>query len=162
MNGMAGGSGRILLSMSLLAFSSFVPSLVMAQTAATGALGGTVSDSTGAVIPSATVTVTSVDTGQMRTATTGADGSYRIGLLQPGDYRVRFQAAGFEETEVPAVTVTVTETGTLNETLKVGAQTQEVTIQGNVEAVQTTNATVGTVVGPETVAALPLSTRNYV
>ena len=64
-----------------------------AQTASTGALAGTVTDPTGAVISNANVTVTSHDTAQVRTATTGSDGSYRISFLPPGIYRVRYEAA---------------------------------------------------------------------
>src|SRR5438309_7351328 len=97
------------------------PSL-MAQTAGTGALTGTVTDSSGAVIPNATVTATSVDTGQARTATTGADGSYTISLLPPSKYKVRFEASGFKPVEIPSATINVTETAVLDRTLEVGAQ----------------------------------------
>ena len=86
------------VSLFLLLIAS--PSL-LAQTAGTGALSGTVTDPSGAVVPNVTVTATSVDTGAVRTATTGGDGSYIISLLQPGNYRVRFDAAGFKPVEVP-------------------------------------------------------------
>ena len=137
-----------------------VPSLP-AQSAGTGGLGGTVTDPSGAVIPNVTVTATSVSTGQSRTATTGQDGSYKISLLPPGQYRVKFEATGFGATEIPSVTVAVTEVGTLNEALKVGGTTQEVTVQADVEAVQTASSTIGTVVQAQTVTDLPLTTRNY-
>ena len=67
------------------------------QTAATGALMGTVTDSTGAVVPNVTVTATNADTGQARTTTTGADGTYKIGLLPPGTYHVKFEASGVQD-----------------------------------------------------------------
>ena len=57
----------------------WVPSL-LAQSAGTGALTGTVTDPTGAVVPNVTVTLTSADTNQTRTATTGADGTYKFTL----------------------------------------------------------------------------------
>ena len=79
--GYRGGFG-VLLVTCLIIF--FTPCL-RAQTAGTGALTGTVTDSTGAVVPNATVTVTSADTGQVRTATTGADGNYEVNLLTPGN-----------------------------------------------------------------------------
>ena len=69
---------------------------LMAQTAATGALTGTVTDETSAVVPNATVTVTSADTGQARTVTTDAAGTYKVSLLPPGSYRVKFEASGFK------------------------------------------------------------------
>ena len=136
------------------------PSL-MAQSSSTGAIAGTVKDPSGAVVPNVAVTATSAATGTTRTATSGADGTYTLGLLPPGDYSVKFEASGFETTTVPSVTVTVTETGTLDQALHVGAQTQEVTVQANVETVETTNATVGATIAGRTVTDLPLATRNY-
>ena len=147
------------LLFSILLFTSLTPA-VLAQTAGTGALTGTVADSTGAVVPNATVTATG-ENGQVRTATTGPDGVYKFNLLPPGNYRVRFEAAGFNAVEVPSATVNVTETEVLNRTLSVGAQTQEVTVQADVETVQTATSALGTVVGTETVTELPLNTRNY-
>ncbi len=152
-------SGALLLSVACLFFA--VPPSLKAQTNATGALSGIVTDSSGAVVPNVTVTVTSTDTGQARTTTTGADGSYNFGLLSPGPYRVKFEATGFKAVEIPSAAVAVTETATLNQRLEVGSQSQEVTVQGNVETVQTSNATVGTVMTSQTVAAIPLTTRNY-
>src|ERR1700680_3195582 len=134
---------------------------LFAQTAGTGALPGTVKDPSGAVIPSATVTITSMDTGQVRTTMTGPDGGYKFSLLPPGNYRVRFEAGGFKPVDVPSATITVTETGVLDRILEVGAQTQSVTVQSEVEVVQTASSALGTVVNTQTVVALPLSTRNF-
>jgi protocatechuate 3,4-dioxygenase beta subunit len=78
---------RYALGMALAIFFALAPSL-MAQTAATGALAGTVTDQSGSVIPNVTVTASNTDTGQSRTGMTGADGAYRFGLLPPGNYRV--------------------------------------------------------------------------
>ncbi len=134
---------------------------VVAQTGGTGALSGTVSDSTGGVVANAKVTATSADTGQARTATTAGDGTYNLSLLPPGNYRLRIEATGFKVTEIPTVTVSVTETAVLDSTLEVGAATQTVTVESAVETVQTTNSTLGTVANARTVAELPLNTRNY-
>jgi Carboxypeptidase regulatory-like domain len=131
------------------------------QTAGTGALTGTIKDPSGAVVPNAAVTLTSADTGQARTAMTGADGTYKFGLLPPGNYRVKIEAGGFKPQEIPSITVTVTETAVLDRVLEVGAQTQAVTVESDVEAIQTASSALGSVVNTQTVAALPLSTRNY-
>jgi hypothetical protein len=136
-----------------------IPS-VPAQTSSTGALSGTVTDQTGSVIANATVTATSA-TGQVRTGTTGSNGSYDISLLASGDYRVKFEANGFGTLEVPSVTVIVTETEVLNESLQVGTSMQKVTVQSNVETIQTESSTVGTVVSGQVMVDIPLSTRNY-
>lgn len=132
-----------------------------AQTPNTGALTGTVTDPSGAVVANATVVVTNVGTGQTRTATTDASGSYKFGLLTPGNYSVKFSATGFKAVEVPSVAVNVTETQTLNRRLEVGAQTQEVTVSAAAEAVQTQNATNGSLVSGQEITSLPLVSRNY-
>lgn len=99
--------------------------------------------------------------GQSRTATTGSNGGYSIGLLPAGSYNVRFEAAGFKAIDVPGIVVNVTETAVLNRQLEVGSQTQEITVQGEAETVQTASSTVGTVALADTITALPLTTRNY-
>jgi hypothetical protein len=154
--------GYVLWVSVLIAGLSTVPATKMiGQTAATGALRGTVTDSTGAVIPNVSVTATETETEQERTAITNADGTYNFALLPPGTYRVRFAATGFKVTEVPAVKVNVTETPVLDRALEVGAQAEAVTVEANATAIQTTNSTMGTVVGSSTVTGLPLTTRNY-
>src|SRR5437879_13668473 len=94
----------------------------MAQTASTGALTGTVMDSSGAVLPGVMVTTTSVDTAQTRSVITGEDGTYRVTLLPPGNYSVKFELTGFTTAEVPSVKVNVTETAVLDRTLPGGSQ----------------------------------------
>src|SRR5260370_39916004 len=73
---------------------------VFAQTSGTGAITGTITDSTGAVIPGASIEATNTGNGQQRTVTTGADGTYSIGLLPPGIYSLKITASGFKTTEV--------------------------------------------------------------
>jgi len=133
----------------------------MAQTAATGALQGTVTDATGAVVPGATVTLTSTTTGQVRTATTGADGVYRFPLLPPGTYNLKFVANGFKGAEATGLNVNVTETPIYDQKLEVGGTTEQVTVEANAETLQTTTSAMGTVVGAAEATALPLTTRNY-
>src|SRR5437016_6398014 len=134
---------------------------VLAQTAGTGALTGRVMDSSGAVLPGATVTATSLDTGQSRTATTGEDGGYSLNLLTPGNYKVRFEMAGFKGVEVPAAKVSVTETAVLDRTLEVGAPSDAIRVEAEIETIQTASSALGTVATAMTVTELPLSTRNY-
>jgi hypothetical protein len=144
-----GHSGTLLFLVPLVTLFLFAPSL-FSQTAATGALTGTVKDASGAIVPDATVTATSVGTGQVRTARTDSDGTYKFGLLAPGDYKLKFEASGFNTSEV---TVVVTETAVLDETLQVGAQTQQVEVRGETEAVQTATSTLGTVIASQAVTA---------
>lgn len=134
---------------------------MMGQSASTGALAGQVKDASGAVVPNATVTLTNTGTAQTRTTKTTSDGNYKFGFLPPGSYRVRFEAAGFSTADVASVTVNVTETPVLDQTLSVGGQTTTVEVVGETQAVQTASSTVGTVVSGRTLSELPLTTRNY-
>src|SRR5206468_3345216 len=120
----------------LLAANMWMPS-ALAQTAGTSSLTGRVSDPTGAVLPGVTVTATAVATNQARTAITVEDGVYRIPLLDPGSYRVRFSLLGFKTSEVTDVTLAVTETAVLNRTLEVGAASESVTVEATAEVLQT-------------------------
>lgn len=134
---------------------------LLAQTGGTGALTGTVTDPSGAVIAGATVTATDIGTGQARTTTTDANGSYKFSLVNPGNYSVKFSAAGFKTVEVPSVTVNVTETAVLNHALEVGAQSEQITVESTQQTIQTQNATNGDLVGSKEVTSLPLVSRNY-
>jgi Carboxypeptidase regulatory-like domain len=135
--------------------------VIFGQSATTGALTGTVRDSSGAVVPNASVTVTSIATGQVRTTTTSANGTYTVGLLPPGDYQVKFQASGFTVAFVSSVTINVTETPVLDQALSVGSQAQQVEVRADTEAVQTASSTVGTVINSQALTDIPLTTRNY-
>ena len=132
-----------------------------AQSATTGALTGTVTDPSNGVVVGAMVIADNRATGQGRTTTTDASGVYKFSLLPPGEYSVKVSASGFKTAQVGSVTVNVTETAVLNQKLEIGATSAEVTVEGTRETIQTQNATVGNLVGSETVTTLPLNSRNY-
>ena len=149
-----------LVALLTLSFAICVPS-VMAQSAGTSGLTGTITDPSGAAIPNVTVSIVNNDTGQSRTSTTGSDGNYKFTLLPPGNYKVRFAAPGFKTSEVGSTTLSVTETQQLDRTLEVGAQAEQVTVEAAAETLQTQNSTLGTTVTSQQVVGLPLSNRNY-
>jgi hypothetical protein len=149
-----------LIALLTLLFAICVPFL-MAQSAGTSSLTGTVTDPSGASVPTVTVTLTSNDTNQVRTATTGSDGQYKFTLIPPGNYKVRFSATGFKTAEVGSVVLNVTETPTLDRTLEVGAQSEQVTVEATAETLQTASSTLGQVVGGTTITEMPLSSRNF-
>ena len=157
-----GVKSKQFLSVALLvtSFALTIP-LCFAQSAGTGALTGTVKDPTGAVIPGVSITATNIETGLERSALTSETGSYSFSLMPPGNYRVKFAKDGFKTSEVPSVTVSVTETPVLNRVLDVGAQGEVVEVQAQAEVLQTANSTLGTTVSNEGINALPLTSRNF-
>lgn len=136
-------------------------SLLSAQTAATGALKGVVTDPSGSVIPGVQVTVTSTATGQKRSVTTQSNGGYVVPLLPPGEYSVDASAKGFKSMLVKAVSIHVTETATADLRLEVGAVTEIVSVEDVAELVQTNSSALGSVTDQRMVESLPLVTRNY-
>jgi len=146
------------LALSILLFA--IP-VLFAQTASTGALTGTVTDQTGASVPGTMITATNTATNQARTVSSGADGAYQVALLEPGTYKVRFSAPGFKTAEITGVNLAVTETTTVNRVMEVGQQAEQVTVEANVETVQTASSSLGTTVTARTITALPLSSRNF-
>ena len=103
-------------------FVILAPSL-MAQTDGTGALKGTLTNPFGAPVAFAMVTATSLDSGQVRPAATGRDGTYEFSL-PPGNYRVSFESAGYQTVEIPSATINVTEATVLDRRLEADAQTE--------------------------------------
>ena len=97
---------------------TLAPSLT-AQAAGPGALAGKVTDASDGAVANATVTATSVDTGQSRSATTATDGTYKFDQMPPGSYRVKFEAAGFKTVEISSK---INGTAVLDEKLEAGEQ----------------------------------------
>ena len=92
---------------------------VMAQTAGAGVLAGRLTDASGGVVGNAAVKATSVETGQAQSVTTRPDGTYKFDGLPPGNYRLKFEAAGFKTVEIPSITVSTTGTAVPDEKLEV-------------------------------------------
>lgn len=136
-------------------------SFSFAQTQTTGAITGRVTDATDAGLGRASVQVISSATGAQSTVLTDQDGNYRLSLLPPGTYTVRYSAAGFKTEISSNVTVVVTETVTLNTRLSLGQQQESVQVEASGALLQSENATLGTTVQGATIQALPLAGRNY-
>jgi Carboxypeptidase regulatory-like domain len=152
---------RFLIVALVLAGLSFVTTRALAQTAATGALNGTVTDSSGAVVPGASVTVTSSATGESRTIATENNGSYLVPLLPPGTYSVEATGKGFKTLQFHNISIHVTETATLNISLPLGTLSERVAVAAEATQLETTSSTLGNVTDEQMVDNLPLVTRNY-
>jgi hypothetical protein len=135
--------------------------LTFGQTSTTGAIRGTLTDSTGAVISGATVTVTSKATDQVRTVKSDSSGQYTVGLLPPETYQISITAPGFKTAEPAPVTVVVTETARADAKMVLGSNTETVEVTAQSGALQVENATLGTVVDGTTIREVPLTNRNY-
>ncbi len=125
-----------------------------------GSIQGTITDTTGAVVPSAKVTITSKDTGQTTVLTTTATGNYVSGSLAPGDYMVRVEGQGFRTAQM-SVIVQVGNITPGNVKLTVGAQSEVVEVQAQAETVNTEQPTVQGVIGAAQLESLPINGRNF-
>ena len=114
--------GAVPCGLAIWLLLQLVPSLI-AQTAGMGVVTGRVVDSSGNPVANTTVTVTSLDSGQARSATTGTDGSYRFDDLPLGSYRMKLEAAGFQTLEIPSAPVDGTKPLVVDEKLQVSAPT---------------------------------------
>ena len=127
----------------------------------TATIFGTVADSTGAVIPGATVTLRHVDTGSSRTVSTGADGRYTVSQLSVGSYEVIAESAGFQTIVRTGITLTVGREFVVDFALQVGAVAERITVTGEAPLVETTNATVSGLVNERALRELPLNGRDF-
>ena len=126
-----------LFGLVLVLFATVVLGLGQSTSVNGGSISGTITDSTGAILPGASITITSVDTGSVQVLTTDSAGFYSDGPLNPGSYTVTITAAGFQR----QVITTVVRTGTAtsgNFKLTVGQSTETVevnagTLQANTE-----------------------------
>jgi hypothetical protein len=126
----------------------------------TGSISGTVKDESGALVTTATVKATNVNTGFTRQTTVGADGSYLIQYLPVGNYTVSASATGFKSFVQQNLVVTVDQTISLNITLPVGTATQTITVTEAPPLVDTSTAELGRTVSPAEIVGLPLVNRN--
>jgi carboxypeptidase family protein/TonB-dependent receptor-like protein len=126
-----------------------------------GSFTGTVTDTSGAVVPGATVNVQDMDKGFIRTAVTGSDGSYVFPDLAPGRYQMSVEKSGFEKTLRTNISLRVDAHLSLDFQLKPGAVSMVVNVEGTPELVQTENATVGTTVEQEKISELPYNGRHF-
>lgn len=126
-----------------------------------GALTGTVSDSSGAVVPGVTITITNNATGISDTAVSNAQGSYTFPLVAPGTYAVAAELQGFKRYVREGIVVEVAQTTRLDVALRVGAVTESVTVSGSTPLVRSTTAELGQVIAMKTIQALPLNGRFF-
>ena len=150
----------MLLPAALIALT-LAPLSVPAQDAALGNISGIVRDSSGAVVPGASVTVTNAGTGAARTLTTDTDGHYLANFLQPGTYEVVLSSTGFGKIDQKNVTVTVGSTNTVDATLPAGTVSSEVVVTADSTLVDADKVQSSQTVGQQLVSNLPVNGRRW-
>jgi hypothetical protein len=157
-----GATRTSFVSILLAAAFFFLPIMPASAQLPTGTFLGVVKDSSGAVVPGATVTIQSNETNQTRKAVTDAGGAYRVPALPVGHYQIRVEHSGFKTETETGLNLEVGQEAVLDFALQVGTAEQTVQVTGETQQVNTTNSTLGTVVGEQTISDLPLNGRNYV
>ena len=144
----------------LLLLAGCVWGLTAQAQLSTATMFGTVTDSTGAAVPGATVTITQTDTHTVRTIKTGNDGAYRADFLPVGPYKISVAAQGFKTLERTGITLTVTEEAHVDLPLSAGGESTTVEVTADVPLLNTGNSTLGRTVSNVEIDNLPLVDRN--
>jgi hypothetical protein len=128
--------------------------------AQTAQINGVVRDTTGLVIPAATVKATQTATGVARTATSGNDGGYVLSNLPIGPYLLEVTKEGFNKHVQSGIVLEVNSNPSVDVTLRVGAVSEAVTIEANALQVETRNTSIGQVVDNARIMEMPLNGRD--
>jgi hypothetical protein len=147
--------------LALFSLLMIVPSILFAQTTTTGAITGMVTDTTGAVVKGATLTLTHAATGSVQTANSDAGGRFVFPVVNPGDYKLKAEAKGFRTNVTNDLVVEVDKSVNAEVKLEVGASSEvvEVTASSMTE-VQTQDSSVGEVLSGTELNRLPVNGRS--
>jgi hypothetical protein len=127
----------------------------------TGSVSGTVTDPSGAAVPSANLTLTDVDKGFTYHATSDSDGRYLMGQVPPGTYNLSIETPNFQSQRKEAIKIDVNQNVSINFELKIGLATETVDVVANAVHLQTEDAVTGQVVNRKFVNDLPLVDGNF-
>src|ERR1700679_3502340 len=125
-----------------------------------GSISGAVTDPNGAIVPSAKVTLLNQATGGTQHTVSSSAGLYTFISLNPGEYQVTASHAGFASIALSKVMVNVDQVTEANIKLQVGAAAETVTVTDTSDLVETSNSTVGLLIGADTIDRVPLLYRN--
>jgi hypothetical protein len=150
----------VLLVVALACLVTLVPSAMFAQSAGTGTVAGTVTDSSGGAVVGATVTMSDITTSTARTATTNETGRYIFANVEPGTYNVTINATGFRVVKFANQVVKVSTLLTLNIAMELGSVSQTIEVTASGSDLQMLNATVGSTVDGQLLQNLPSIGRD--
>lgn len=135
----------------------------IAEAQVTGSIAGVVRDASGAVIPGVTVTVTGPALQRESVSTvTSTDGTYRLPLVPPGVYDIKFELAGFGPLTRRQVEVAINQQTTIDASLGVAGVAEAVEVSGSIPLVEVARSDITSRVENRTIDALPLNGRNFV
>ena len=145
----------------VLTLSLLLPMALVAQVES-GRVVGTVSDTSGAVVPGASITVKNIGTGAEHLATTDNSGQFTLTQLQPGTYTVSAQHEGFKRAEQAPFALDVNQVIQVQIRLEVGATSQTVEVASVEPLVETQTSSLGAVVEQKAINDLPLNGRDFI
>ena len=125
-----------------------------------GTISGTVMDTTGAVIPGASITLREVHTGTTSHTVSDGAGQYVVPFLLPGEYTISATAKGFEAVIRKDVLLESQQHAVIDLKMTIGAATESVTVTGAPPQLDEANAAIGSVIDTQSVADLPLNGRT--
>ena len=137
----------------------FGVSLAIAQT--TSGIFGTVTDTSGAAIPDAGVTLSNTATGEKYTAKSDSRGEYRVEQVPPGTYTMEVISSGFATQDLQAFRLLVDQRSKQDISLSVGTATQTVSVSAASLLIETDSSNQGQVIGTQQIENLPLNGRDY-
>ena len=125
-----------------------------------GTITGTITDSTHAAVPGASVKAVNQATSVVYSSTSNSDGNFDVPQLPEGRYKVTVEKAGFKASVTPDIELLLAQTLTLNISLEIGEVTQSVNVGTGVSNVETTTSELATNVGEKMVIDLPLAVAS--
>ncbi len=147
---------RLMLALAACGLAT-VPAVAQVST---GNISGYVKDTSGAAIPTVTVTAKMVEQQTNRTAQTNSEGFYDLLALPPGTYEMTFEVNGFQKQTETGLELTVGQNLRVDSTLQVGSVETQVTVGAHAPLVDTTSATLSGLIDDQRIVDLPLNGRN--
>jgi len=144
----------------LLAMFTALACLGLRAQTVTGSVTGTVFDPSGSVLADVTITAIHAGTGMAATAVSDKNGNYTIASMQPGTYDVVFTASGFQTEKIQKVVLLVNAVVREDAHLKVGSQSETVSVDGGAPVISTEEASVGTVIDQHAISRLLVNGRT--
>ena len=135
------------------------PRRVHAQTSK-GILAGVIRDTTGAVLPNATIVITNEDTGETRTVTSSETGAYRAEAINPGNYRIHVTDTGFSPVDVQHIKVLPSVVSTYDAALPIGESTTSVTVEAQSNNINTENGQLSGTISKQELTQVPIFSLN--